>query len=81
MARIKVDLKERGYDVLVGADVLEDVGRIIEAEEMGSDVFIITDPVVNDLYGDAVRKGLKNLKQHIGLLKTQRNLKKPSYFH
>ncbi|MFC1540790.1 3-dehydroquinate synthase [Candidatus Margulisiibacteriota bacterium] len=62
MARIKVDLDKRSYDILVGADVLEDVGKIIEAEEMGRDVFIITDPLVNDLYGDAVRQGLKNLK-------------------
>jgi 3-dehydroquinate synthase len=62
MARIKVDLKDRSYDILVGADALPELGKIIAAEEWGRDVFIITDPVVNDLYGDALRKGLKNLK-------------------
>jgi 3-dehydroquinate synthase len=64
MAKIKVDLKERSYEILVGTNILADIGRVIEAEEWGRDVFIITDPLVNDLYGDALRKGLKNLKHY-----------------
>lgn len=62
MAKIKVDLKERSYDVLVGADLLKELGEMIEREDWGKEIFIITDPLVNDLYGDALRKGLKSFK-------------------
>jgi 3-dehydroquinate synthase len=62
MAKIKVDLKERSYDVLIGANILSDLGKLIDEEKWGKDIFIITDPVVNDLYGDALRRGLKGFK-------------------
>lgn len=60
MAKIKVDLKENSYDIIIGADQLPELGKLVEAEKWGRDVFIITDPLVNDLFGDAVRKGFKN---------------------
>jgi len=59
MVKIKVDLKERGYDVIVGTDTLPELGALIEADKLGREIFIITDPLVNDLYGDILRKGLK----------------------
>ncbi|KPJ64445.1 hypothetical protein AMJ44_12825 [candidate division WOR-1 bacterium DG_54_3] len=62
MAKIKVDLKERSYDVLIGTNILADLGGMISGEKWGRDIFIITDPLVNDLYGDALRRGLKSLK-------------------
>lgn len=62
MSKIKVDLKERSYDIMVGANTLPELGSIIEKNKWDKDVFIITDPVVNDLYGDQLRQGLKSLK-------------------
>lgn len=62
MAKIKVDLKERSYDVLVGSDILPELGKIIEEKDWGKEIFIITDSLVNDLYGDKLRKGLKDFK-------------------
>jgi 3-dehydroquinate synthase len=62
MPKIRVDLKERSYEIFVGADILQDLGKLIESEEWGKEIYIITDPLVNDLYGDALRKGMKNLK-------------------
>ena len=59
MAKIKVNLKERSYDVVIGADNLPELGKVVEEGSWGRDIFIITDPLVNDLYGDAVRKGFK----------------------
>ncbi len=59
MAKVKVDLKERGYDVIIGTDNLPELGKLIQEEKWGRDIFIITDPLVNDLYGDTVRKGIK----------------------
>lgn len=65
MVKIKVDLKEKSYNILVGAEILSDLGKIIREEKWGEDVFIITDPLVNDLYGPVLRKGLKDLKTHV----------------
>lgn len=62
MAKIKVDLRERSYDILVGGGTLAELGKIIKEEDWGKDIFIITDPLVNDLYGDKLRDGLKGLK-------------------
>jgi 3-dehydroquinate synthase len=62
MAKIKVDLKERGYEIVVGAEILSSLGSLIAPENWGKEVFIITDPSVNDLYGDVLRKGLKAFK-------------------
>jgi 3-dehydroquinate synthase len=59
MAKIKVELKERGYEIIIGCDNLSDLGGLIKGENWGRDVFIITDPLVNDLYGDQVRKGFR----------------------
>jgi len=58
MAKIKVDLKERSYEVLVEVDCLANLGSHIE-EAWGHEFFIITDPLVDDLYGNLVRQGLK----------------------
>jgi len=60
MAKIKVDLKEHGYDIIIGCDNLSELGGLIEEEKWGREIFIITDSLVNDLYGDIVRKGFKS---------------------
>jgi 3-dehydroquinate synthase len=62
MPKIKVDLKERSYDISIGTDILEDLGKLVEGEGWGREVFIITDPLVNDLYGNNLRKGMKSIK-------------------
>lgn len=64
MVRIKVELKERGYEVIVGENCLAEVGKCIKVNGWGEKVFIITDPLVNDLYGDTLRKGLKGFEHH-----------------
>lgn len=59
MAKVKVDLKERAYEVIIGGGTLSELGKLVVDEGWGRDVFIITDPLVNDLYGDEVRKSFK----------------------
>ena len=77
MARIKVDLKERGYDIVIGTDNLAEIGRIVVDEKWGRDIFIVTDPLVNDLYGDALRKGFRNRAKTLEIARGERykNLK------
>lgn len=80
MAKIKVELKERSYDILIGAGTLNELGRNIAAQ----DIIIITDPLVNDLYGDTVRKGLKNFDHHtleVPRGEKNKNLKVASYLY
>jgi len=64
VAKIKVDLKDKSYNIIVGSEILQDLGKIIKEEKLGRNIFIITDPAVNDLYGDAVRKGLTGFNHH-----------------
>jgi len=59
MSRIKVDLKERSYDIYVGIDTLPDLGKQLKEENNFDKIIIITDPLVNDLYGAAVRGSIK----------------------
>ncbi|MBU0630483.1 MAG: 3-dehydroquinate synthase [Candidatus Margulisbacteria bacterium] len=59
MNKIRVNLKEHSYDVLIGTDILPELGKIVEANNWGKEIFLITDPLVNDLYGDRVSKGFK----------------------
>ncbi|MFH1361048.1 MAG: 3-dehydroquinate synthase [bacterium] len=60
MAKIKVDLKERSYEIIVGNNILTDLGELIERNKWGREIFIITDPVVNGLYGEGLTGALKN---------------------
>ena len=56
MVKIKVELKERSYEILIGTDIINDLGKTIEEQKLGTDVFIITDPLVNDIYGSLLKK-------------------------
>ncbi|MBI5078596.1 3-dehydroquinate synthase, partial [Candidatus Saganbacteria bacterium] len=63
MAKIKVNLparpvggKERSYAVVVGKGILPELGGIIENEGWGRDIFVITDPLVNKLYGKTLKR-------------------------
>lgn len=38
---------------------MAELGGLVGQEKWGRDVFVITDPLVNDLYGEVVRKGFK----------------------
>jgi 3-dehydroquinate synthase len=64
MAKIKVNLKERSYEIIVGSEILSDLGKLIVDNDWGKDVFIITDPLVDELYGNKLRAGLKDLRHH-----------------
>jgi 3-dehydroquinate synthase len=60
MAKVKVDLKERGYEIVIGSGNLPELGKLVKEAKWGREIFIITDPLVNDLYGDVIRKGTKS---------------------
>jgi 3-dehydroquinate synthase len=54
MSKVRVNLKERSYDVLIGKGMLSRLPRLAK----GRRVVIITDYIVGELYGEKLRKKL-----------------------
>jgi 3-dehydroquinate synthase len=72
MAKVKVDLKERGYEIVIGSGNLAELGKLIHDSKWGREIFLITDPLVNDLYGDIIRKGTKTRVKTIEVQRGER---------
>jgi 3-dehydroquinate synthase len=60
MSRVKVDLGDRSYDIHVDSDNLSEVGELIKKEGSYDKVIIVTDPLVNDLFGNQVRASVRD---------------------
>ena len=56
MRKIKVDLKERSYDVVVGRNILDKSGEIFN---LNRKVFILTDDGVPEAYAEKIRSSCK----------------------
>jgi len=59
MKRLKVNLKERSYDVVIGHGALNSLSDIVKKLDIGRDAFIVATPIIKALYGSRVRKQLK----------------------
>ncbi|MFT5169771.1 MAG: 3-dehydroquinate synthase [Candidatus Omnitrophota bacterium] len=59
MKNIKVALKQNGYDISVGLDILPKLGNAVKKLNIGHDAIVITNPVVRKCHGAAVVKSLK----------------------
>jgi 3-dehydroquinate synthase len=57
--RIRVDLGERSYEVLVHEGLLDRVGEFLAPLKLGPDTVIVTNPVVKRHYGARVVRSLK----------------------
>jgi 3-dehydroquinate synthase len=57
--RIRVDLGERGYEVVVQDGLLDHVGEFLAPFKMGPETVIVTNPVVKRHYGARVGRSLK----------------------
>ncbi|MCK8817494.1 3-dehydroquinate synthase [Natroniella sulfidigena] len=58
MEEVKVDLGARSYQIKVGEDLLKDIGAYLTELEIGSKVLIITNDLVDSLYGQEVKDSL-----------------------
>ncbi|MDI6870008.1 MAG: 3-dehydroquinate synthase [Bacillota bacterium] len=63
--RVEVRLDERGYVVYVGAGLLESVGAAAQMAAGGDRVALVTDPVVDGLYGETVRQALRAARRQV----------------
>lgn len=60
LAPIRVELRDRSYDIEVGVDSLGQLGRCLANVLDGKKIGLITDPVVDPLYGARVRESLES---------------------
>lgn len=59
MNKVRVDLAERSYDIYIDVNCLSEIGDMIKKTNSYDKVAIITDPLVNDLYGNRVRSSIR----------------------
>ena len=55
---ITVDLGERSYPIIIGDDVINEIGEHLVGKCPGSRAVIVSDTNVDDLHGPAVRRSL-----------------------
>lgn len=60
MKKIRVNLKNRSYDIIIGSGVLKHAGSYISKLKLGNDAYIITTAIIKRLYGKLLEKTLKN---------------------
>jgi 3-dehydroquinate synthase len=58
MRTVRVELGNRAYDILIGPKLLDDIGSTFRERGIGQRIFVITNPVVFDLYGEGVMSSL-----------------------
>jgi len=59
MKKIKVNLKQNSYDIIVGTNILSQLGSTVKKLNIGKDALVITNPIVRKLYGTVMAKSLK----------------------
>lgn len=59
MKIVKVPLKENAYNIVVGSDILSQIGGYLKKIKIGSDAIIITNPIVKKYYGSKISSSLK----------------------
>jgi 3-dehydroquinate synthase len=59
MKKVKIDLADRSYDILIGRGLLERTGEFLKERVKASRVIVITHPGINRLYGERVIAGLR----------------------
>jgi 3-dehydroquinate synthase len=64
---VKIDLGERSYNIYIGEDTLSQTGRLFKLHKISKNVVIITNPLVDSLYGSVVKKSLEKVKANINL--------------
>jgi 3-dehydroquinate synthase len=58
MKKIRVNLRDRSYEVTIGSGILAQTGRWLRARGLTGRVIVITNPVVGGLYGQALEQSL-----------------------
>src|SRR4051812_19176225 len=57
--RVRVELGERAYDVVVGSGLLERAGELLQPILRRKRIFVVTDQNVAQRHGDRLQRGLR----------------------
>ena len=60
MKRLKVNLKERTYQIFIGNKILDKTGDFISKFRIGKDAFVITNRTIKKIYGRRLKRSLNN---------------------
>ncbi|WP_018249933.1 3-dehydroquinate synthase [Orenia marismortui] len=69
MEQLKVELGERSYKIKIGYDILSKVGQYLKELNLGSKVMIITNELVDSLYGREVEQAIKEAGFEVNIAK------------
>ncbi len=58
MRKIKVNLGKRSYQIIIGNNILKELGRVLAKLNIGTDAFIITNAFLKNKYGALLSKAL-----------------------
>jgi len=56
MRKVRLGLKKCPYDIIIGSNIINRLGRVTDKLNLGSDAFIITNPLIKRKFGKAVKK-------------------------
>lgn len=59
MKKVKVNIKEKSYDIVIGHNILNKLGAQVKTLGLGTDAVIITNSIVKRLHGKVLEVGLK----------------------
>lgn len=60
MDKIRVELKERSYDIVIGGNILDGIGGALATFEKSSKIAIVSNSTVYSLYGERVSDSIRN---------------------
>ena len=56
---VKLNLKKRSYNIIIGTKIMPALGRHISRLNLGNNAYIITNPFIKSRYGESLARGLK----------------------
>jgi 3-dehydroquinate synthase len=59
MEKIRVELAERSYDIIIGSTILDKLGENLKALNLSPNIAIVSNPTVFSLYGERVSESVK----------------------
>jgi len=71
MQRLKIDLGERSYEILLGSGLLDKLGEFLSKILKPSRIVLITHPSLFQLYGDKVLSGFKDQNWAVDVIEIQ----------
>lgn len=60
MQKIRVELGDRSYNIVIDNNVLENIGKNLEKFEFSRKIALVSNPTIYNLYGDIVAKSIRD---------------------